>query len=89
MTPRFPLELLALPFLLVFLAAGGSQVKEEGLVVVLWLLAFQPPGLGLSLVVQQQVRVVMTTAVGHHHCADGAGVDVLDLEKALDDVDVL
>ncbi len=56
---------------------------------MLLLLPLLPPSLGLSLVVQQQVRVVVTTAVCHHHRADGAGVDVLDLEKALDYVDVL
>lgn len=85
LTTRLPLILL---FLLVFLfTAGGSQVEEEGLVLPLRPLL--PLGLRLSLVVQHQVRVVVTTAVGHHHGADGAGVDVLNLEKALDHVDVL
>lgn len=55
--------------------------------LLLW--AFLPLSLRLSLIVQQQVRVVVTLAVGHHHCADGASIDVLDLEKALDHVDVL
>lgn len=57
--------------------------------MVLLLLPFLPPSLRLRLVVQQQVRGVVPPAVGHHHCADGAGVDVLDLEKALDHVDIL
>ena len=80
-----PGSLAQLPFLLLFLTAGGPQVKEERLVL---LLLFLPPSLGLSFVVQHQVWVVMATAVSHHHCADGAGVDVLDLEEALDYVDV-
>lgn len=42
----------------------------------------------LSLVVEQQVRRVVSSAVSHHHRANGAGVDVLDLEEALDHVDV-
>lgn len=87
-TPRFSLVLLALRFLILILTTRGPQVKEEGLVEVL-LLRFLPSSLRLSLVVQQQIRVVMTPAVGHHHCADGAGIDVLDLEKAFDYVDVL
>lgn len=57
--------------------------------MVLLLLPFLPSSLRLSLVVQKQIRVVMASAVGHHHCADGAGVDVLDLKKAFDYVDVL
>lgn len=55
----------------------------------LLLLALLPPSLRLSLVIQQQVRGVMATAVSDHYSANGAGVDVLDLEKALYDVDVL
>lgn len=82
------LPLMFLIFHFVFIiTAGGPQVKQEGLVML------QPPflllSLRLSLVVQQQIRVVMTAAVGHHHSADSAGVDVLDLEKTLDDVDIL
>lgn len=57
--------------------------------MLLLLLPLLPPSLGLSLIVQQQVWVVVTTAVGHHHRADGAGIDVLDLEQALDYIDVL
>lgn len=45
-------------------------------------------GLGLRLVVEQQVGRVMPSAVGHHDCANGAGIDVLDLEEALDHVDI-
>lgn len=87
-TPDFFWVLLVLPFLVFVLAAGGPQVEEEGLVVLL-LLPFLPASLRLSLIIQQQVRVVVATAVRHHHRADGAGVDVLDLEEALDHVDVL
>lgn len=87
-TPDFLRVLLVLRFLVFVLAAGGAQVEEEGLVVLL-LLPFLPASLRLSLVIQQQVRVVVATAVRHHHRADGAGVDVLDLEEALDHVDVL
>lgn len=87
-TPDFLWVLLVLRFLVFVLAAGGPQVEEEGLVVLL-LLPFLPASLRLSLVIQQQVRVVVATAVRHHHRADGAGVDVLDLEEALDHVDVL
>lgn len=86
-TPPLLLVLLVLQFLTFILTAGGSEIKQEGLVML------QPPflllSLRLSLVVQQEIRVVMTTAVGHHHGADGAGVDVLDLEKTFDDVDIL
>lgn len=53
------------------------------------LLPLLPSGLRLSFIVQQQVRVIVPPTVGHHHRANGAGVDVLDLEKALDHVDVL
>lgn len=76
-----------LPFLQLLFTARGSQVKEERLVLRL-LLPLLPPGLRLSLIVQQQVWVVMAMAVGHHHRTDGAGVDVLDLEEALDHIDV-
>lgn len=82
--PRIPLLLL---ILIVVITASGSQVKEEGL--VLPLLPFLLLSLRLSLVIQQQIWIVMTSAVCHHHRADGAGVDVLDLEKAFDHVDVL
>lgn len=85
-TSRSPLALFLLFLLLFFLATGRCQVKEERLVVVLPLL---PSGLRLSFIVQQQVRVIVPPTVGHHHRANGAGVDVLDLEKALDHVDVL
>lgn len=88
MTFRFPVVRLALNFLIFILTARGSQVKKKGLVMVL-LLPFLPSSLRLSLVVQQQIWVVVTSAVGHHHCADGAGIDVLDLEEAFDYVDVL
>lgn len=81
-----PLMSLSLHFVFI-VAAGGAQVKQEGLVML------QPPflllSLRLSLVVQQQIWVVVTAAVGHHHSADSASVDVLDLEKTLDDVDIL
>lgn len=87
MTPCFPLTRL-FPYLILivfFLTAGGSQVKDkEGLVL---LLSFLP--LSLSLVVQQQVWVVMATTVSHHDGADGAGIDVLNLEKAFYHIDVL
>lgn len=86
--PHFPLVLLTLHFLILILTTRGPQVKEEGLVEVL-VLPFLPSSLRLGLVVQQQIWVVMTSAVGHHHRADGAGVDVLDLEKAFHHVDVL
>lgn len=82
--PCFPLTLLYLLIILFFLTAGGSKVKQKGLVL---LLPFLP--LSLSLVVQQQVRVVVTTAVSHHDGADGAGIDVLNLEKAFYHIDVL
>lgn len=71
----------------VIVASGGPQVKQEGLVMLQP--AFLLLSLRLSLVVQQQVWVVVAAAVGHHHSADSAGVDVLDLEETLDDVDVL
>lgn len=87
-TPDFLWVLLVLRFLVFVLTAGGPQVKEEGLVVLL-LLPFLPASLRLSLVIQQQVRVIVAAAVRHHHCANGAGVDVLDLEEALDHIDVL
>lgn len=89
MTFRFPVVRLALNFLIFILTTRGSQVKKKGLVMVLLLLPFLPSSLRLSLVVQQQIWVVVTSAVGHHHCADGAGIDVLDLEEAFDYVDVL
>lgn len=84
-TPRILLPLLIL--IVVVITASGSQVKEEGL--VLPLLPFLLLSLRLSLVIQQQIWTVVTTAVGHHHRADGAGVDILDLEKTFDHVDVL
>lgn len=87
-TSRSPLALFLLFLLLFFLATGRCQVKEERLVVVL-LLPLLPSGLRLSFIVQQQVRVIVPPTVGHHHRANGAGVDVLDLEKALDHIDVL
>lgn len=87
-TPGFHRLVLALRLLVFVLAARGAQVEEERLVLLL-LLVFLPACLGLGLVVQQQVRVIVAAAVGHHHRADGAGVDVLDLEKALDHVDIL
>lgn len=83
-TPRIHLPLL---ILIVVITASGSQVKEEGL--VLPLLPFLLLSLRLSLVIQQQIWIVVTSAVGHHHRADGAGVNVLDLEKTFDHVDVL
>lgn len=80
-----PLMFLILNFVFI-VTAGGPQVKQEGLVML------QSPflllSLRLSLIVQQQIWVVMMTAVGHHHSADSAGVDVLDLEKTLDDIDI-
>lgn len=57
--------------------------------MVVLLLPFLPSGLRLSLVVQEQIGVVVAAAVSHHHCADGAGVDILDLKKAFDYIDVL
>lgn len=88
--PPPPLLLFLLVLLVVLLlAVAGSHVKEQGLPVLPALLPVGlAPGLRLGLVVQQQVRGVVALAVGHHHCADGAGVDVLDLEEALDHVDV-
>jgi hypothetical protein len=46
---------------------------------------------GRSLVtcIQQEVRAVKAAAVGHHHCPDGAGVEILDLEEPLHHVDIL
>lgn len=79
--------LLALRLLL-FLAVRGSQVEQKRVMLIV-LLCFLPPRLRLSLVVQQQVRVVVAATVRHHHRPDGAGVDVLDLEKTLHDVYVL
>lgn len=83
-----PVVRLALHFLIFILTARGSEIKKKGLVMVL-LLPFLPSSPRLSLIVQQQIWVVMTSAVGHHHRADGAGIDVLDLEEAFDHVDVL
>lgn len=76
-----------LPFLQLLFTSRGSQVEEERLVLRM-LLSFLPPGLRLSLIVQQQVWVVMAMAVSHHHRTNGAGIDVLDLEEALDHIDV-
>lgn len=87
MTFPVPVVRLALHFLIFILTARGSEIKKKGLVMVL--LPFLPSSLRLSLVVQQQIWVVVTSAVGHHHRADGAGIDVLDLEEAFDYVDVL
>lgn len=87
-TPRFQRLLFVLRLLVFVLAARGAQVEEERLVLLL-LQASLPLRLGLGLVVQQQVRVVVAAAVSNHHRADGAGIDVLDLEKTFDHVDVL
>lgn len=88
MTFPIPVVGLALHFLIFVLTARGSKIKKKGLVMVL-LLPFLPSSLRLRLVVQQQIWVVMTSAVGHHHCADGAGINVLDLEEAFDYIDIL
>lgn len=86
-TSRSPLALFLLFLLLFILATGRCQVKEQRLVVLL--LPLLPSGLRLSFIVQQQVWVIMPPTVGHHHRANGAGVDVLNLKKALDHVNVL
>lgn len=80
--------LLLLIFLVFLLAARCPQVEEEGLLLLLELILL-PLSLRLSLVIQHQIWIVMASAVGHHHRADGAGVDVLDFEEAFDHVDVL
>lgn len=87
-TPSVRAALLLALRLLLFLAVRGSQVEEKRVMLIV-LLRFLPPRLRLSLVVQQQVRVVVAATVRHHHRPDGAGVDVLDLEKTLHNVYVL
>lgn len=86
--PSIRAALLLALRLLLFLAVRGSQVEQKRVMLIV-LLCFLPPRLRLSLVVQQQVRVVVAATVRHHHRPDGAGVDVLDLEKTLHDVYVL
>lgn len=80
------LSALGISLVVIFLAIGRSQVEKQWLVVLRFSLALL---LRLRLVVEQQVGRVVPPAVGHHHRAYGARVDVLDLEEALDDVDVL
>lgn len=82
---------LFVSLVLAFLAVRRAQVEKQRLVVLrlpFVLLLGSCSGLRLCLVVEQQVGRVVPSAVGHHHRANGAGVDVLDLEEALDYVDV-
>lgn len=91
--PPFPLYrvlFLLLAHILFLLAVSAAQVEEHRLVLVLVAsLLSQGTGLRLGLVVQKKVRCVVAPAVGHHYSADGAGVDVLDLEEALDHIHIL
>lgn len=90
--PRFSmLFAFFVSLVVIFLTVRCSQVEKQWLVVlgfsVVSLLGSRL-GLRLRLVVEQQVGRVVPSAVGHHHRANGAGVDVLDLEESLDHVDI-
>lgn len=76
--------LILLVLILLLFTVCVSQIKEERLVLLCQLSL----SLWLSFIVQKEVRRVVSTAVGHHHCADSAGIDVLDLKQTLHHIHV-